>query len=96
MGVLHSAQTDELFKAMLKLKSIDEYYRFFDDICTIKEVLDISQRLQIAKMLNENKSYQDISAEIGVSTATISRVNRCLMYGSGGYKLVLEKENGEE
>ncbi len=91
MGSIRSEETDELFRAILLLSDIEECYNFFEDICTIKEVLDISQRLQVAKKLKENKSYQEISKEIGASTATISKVNKCLMYGSGGYKCILEK-----
>ena len=68
--------------------------KFFEDICTVKELQDISQRLSVAKMLKEGKSYQIISKETGASTATISRVNRSLCYGSGGYKSVLEKTEG--
>ncbi len=97
MGSIRSEEMDELFKAILLLGDVEECYKFFEDVCTIKEVLDISQRLQVAKMLKENKSYQEISKEIGASTATISRVNKCLMYGSGGYELILEKlEKSEE
>ena len=97
MGSIRSAEMDELFKAILLLGDVEECYKFFEDVCTIKEVIDISQRLQVAKMLKENKSYQEISKEIGASTATISRVNKCLMYGSGGYELILDKlEKSEE
>lgn len=91
MASIRSKEMDELFKAILLLEDVEECYKFFSDICTIKEVLDISQRLQVAKTLKENKSYQEISKEIGASTATISRVNKCLMYGSGGYELILDK-----
>lgn len=82
---------DRLFSAILKLSSIDECYNFFDDLCTIKEVQDMAQRLEVAKMLNENISYIKISEKTGASTATISRVNKCLVYGSDGYKLALDK-----
>lgn len=81
---------DEFFEAILKLKTIDDCRAFFDDICTIKELQDLSQRLKVAGLLREKKSYIDISAETGASTATISRVSRCLNYGSGGYGLVLD------
>lgn len=80
---------DEFFEAILKLKTIDDCRAFFDDICTIKELQDLSQRLKVAGLLKEKKSYIDISSETGASTATISRVSRCLNYGSGGYSLVL-------
>ncbi len=82
---------DMLFSAILKLSSIEECYNFFEDLCTIKEVQDMAQRLEVAKMLNENISYIKISEKTGASTATISRVNKCLVYGSDGYKLALEK-----
>lgn len=89
--MIHSLETDNLFKAILKLENVDECYKFFEDICTVKELLDISQRLQVARMLKSGKSYQEVSKETGASTATISRVNKCLLYGSGGYSLILEK-----
>lgn len=82
---------DRLFDAILKLSTIEECYNFFEDLCTIKEVQDMAQRLEVAKMLNENISYIKISEKTGASTATISRVNKCLVYGSDGYKLALEK-----
>ena len=88
---LHTESLDKLFSAILKLESVDECYRFFEDVCTIKELQDISQRLEVAFLLNEGKNYQEISSKTGVSTATISRVNKCLNYGSGGYKAVIEK-----
>lgn len=88
---LHTESLDKLFSAILKLESVDECYNFFEDVCTIKELQDISQRLEVAFLLNEGKNYQEISAQTGVSTATISRVNKCLNYGSGGYKTVIEK-----
>lgn len=89
--MIHSKETDNLFKAILRLENVDECYKFFEDICTVKELLDISQRLQVAKMLKAGKSYQEVSKETGASTATISRVNKCLLYGSGGYSLILDK-----
>lgn len=86
---------DRLFNAILKLSTVDECYNFFDDLCTIKEVQDMAQRLEVAKMLNENISYIKISEKTGASTATISRVNKCLVYGSDGYKLALDKMEEE-
>ncbi|MBR2617316.1 MAG: DNA-binding transcriptional regulator, partial [Clostridia bacterium] len=65
-------------------------------VCTIKELMDITQRLQVASLLKEGKNYQEISKTTGASTATISRVNKCLLYGSGGYNLVLQKEGGNK
>ena len=74
---------------------MEECYQFFEDACTVREILDIAQRFEVAGMLADKKSYQVITKETGMSTATISRVNRCLNYGSGGYKMALErtKEN---
>ena len=87
----HSKTTDDLCKAILSLKTKEECYAFLDDVCTIREVLDISQRLSVAKMLAEGISYAVISKETGASTATISRVSKCYEYGSGGYKTVIER-----
>ena len=80
---------DELFSAVLKLKDVVECRKFFEDVCTIKELQDMTQRLEVAKLLKQGKNYQEVSKETGASTATISRVNKCLNYGSGGYELVL-------
>ena len=66
-------------------------YNFFEDVCTVKELQDISQRLRVAQMLDEGKSYQEVSRETGASTATISRVNKCLVYGNGGYNTVMKR-----
>ena len=82
---------DMLFKAILELENIDECYKFFEDIATITELKAISQRIQVAKMLREKRVYTEIAEATGASTATISRVNRCLNYGSDGYKRVLER-----
>lgn len=84
---------DQLFSAVLKLDGIEECRKFFEDVCTIKELEDITQRLQVASYLKKGKNYQEISALTGASTATISRVNKCLNYGSGGYNVVLNKED---
>ena len=91
MDKLHTQQVDELFEAILSLRSTDECYRFFEDVCTVKEILDIAQRLKTAKMLSEGANYQEINKETGCSTATISRVRRCLEYGAGGYRTVLAR-----
>ncbi len=90
---LASEEMDFLCEAVLSLKTKEECYRFFDDICTINEIKALEQRLQVAKMLRNKKTYLDIAATTGASTATISRVNRCLNYGSEGYKVVLDKLN---
>lgn len=93
---IKSKQADELFEAILKLETIEECYRFFEDICTIKEVQAIAQRLEVAKLLKANRTYNDIEAVTGASTATISRINRALNYGVDGYNLVLERLDSEK
>ena len=87
---------DNLFRAILSLENIDECRRFFEDLCTVSELQSISQRFEVAVMLENNNIYTDIAAKTGASTATISRVNRCLNYGSDGYKLVLERLKKDE
>lgn len=84
---------DNLFSAILKLESIEEARLFFEDVCTIKELDAISQRLEVATMLKAGRNYQEVSRVTGASTATISRVNKCLIYGAGGYDLVIDSEN---
>ena len=91
MKPLHNPDVDALFDAILSLKDRDECYAFFEDACTIKEILDISQRLKAAGMLSSGANYADISRETGMSTATISRVSKCLEYGTGGYRTVLAR-----
>ncbi len=83
--------SDQLFKAILLLENEDECYRFFEDICTINEIKSIAQRLEVAKMLKEGATYEEIAKLTGASTATISRVKRCLNYGADGYQLVLQR-----
>ena len=92
MKPLHNPDVDALFDAILSLKDRDECYAFFEDACTVKEILDIAQRLKAAGMLASGACYADISRETGMSTATISRVSKCLEYGAGGYKTVLERQ----
>ena len=82
---------DKLFEAILTLKNVEECYAFFEDVCTVNEIKALAQRLEVAKMLEEKMTYQEIQQETHASTATISRVNRCLSYGSGGYKLILQR-----
>lgn len=98
MKNLHTEAVDRLFQAILNLKDLNECYSFFEDICTIKEIQDISQRLEVAELLSQNISYLEISKKTGASTATISRVNKCLIYGNDGYKTALErlKEKGDK
>lgn len=82
-----------LFRGILSLNSVEECKAFFDDICTITELIDMSNRLTAAKMLSDDKTYSEVIEKTGLSTATISRVNRCLKYGSDGYLLVLDNLN---
>ena len=91
MSKIQKPEIDRLFSAITKFESVEECSNFFEDICTIKEIQDMSQRLEVARMLNKNMSYAEISKETGASTATISRVNKCLIYGSDGYKTALDK-----
>ncbi len=88
---LKDDMNDQLFEAVLKLETIEECYAFFEDICTINEIKSIAQRWAVAKMLEEKRTYIEIQQLTGASTATISRVNRCLSYGTDGYKLILER-----
>ena len=82
---------DDLFKAILALETEEDCYRFFEDLLTIKELQSMAQRWQVAKMLDEKKTYGEIEAQTKASAATISRVNKCLQYGAGGYAAVLKK-----
>ncbi len=84
-------KTDELFDAILTLSSREDCYLFFEDLCTIPEVREMSRRFHAAKLLSENKVYTDIVSQTGLSSATISRVNRALLYGSGGYAEVIRR-----
>jgi TrpR-related protein YerC/YecD len=93
---LESKDMDFLCDAVLSLKNREEVYRFFEDICTINEIKDLEQRLQVAKMLKQKRTYLDIASTTGASTATISRVNRSLNYGSDGYNLVFERIDWKE
>ncbi len=89
-------KTENFYKAVLCLESNEECATFFEDIFTVKELQDISQRIEVAIMLDQGKSYNEICEKTGASTATISRVNRCLLYGSGGYRNVLDKIASKE
>ena len=93
---IRRTEVDHLFEAKLTLKDKEECYTFFEDVCTINELLSISQRYEVAKLLREGQTYLDISNATGASTATISRVNRSLNYGNDGYDLVLERVNEQE
>ncbi len=96
MATWHTQQTDDLFRAILTLNTVEECYAFFEDACTIKEITEIAQRLQVAKLLSAGTSYAAVTKEVGVSTATISRVNKCLEYGNGGYQMVMERTKEEK
>jgi len=89
---MKSEETDHLFEAILSLKDVEECYRFFDDLCTFNEILSMSQRFEAAEKLYQGNTFSNISSEIGVSSATLTRVNRCLKYGSGGYKTILDRK----
>ena len=82
---------DFLFQAILTLETVEDCYNFFEDLCTVSELQEMSRRMQAARMLRANAVYADIAAQTGLSTATISRVNRCLKYGDGGYVTVLDR-----
>ena len=86
----------QFYKAVLTLESEEDCRRFFDDVATIKELLDLSARLEVARMLDSGAVFSEISRETGASSATISRVNKCLSYGEGGYKTVLERLKTDE
>ncbi|MCF8566164.1 YerC/YecD family TrpR-related protein [Alicyclobacillus tolerans] len=88
---LRDRSLDQLFEAILSLETPDECYRFFDDLCTVGEIKSLAQRLQVARMLKGGQTYHQIEVETGASTATISRVKRCLNYGSDGYSMVLAR-----
>ena len=90
-GKIHTEAVDILFDAILSLRDREECYRFFEDLATINEIMSLSQRFEVAAMLRDKHTYQDIAEKTGASTATISRVNRALNYGSSGYELVLER-----
>lgn len=87
--------TDQLVQAVLLLENEEECYQFFEDICTIGEIKSMAQRLEVARMLTRGHTYDDIVARTGASTATISRVKRCLYYGADGYKTILARLEDE-
>ena len=96
MDSLRTPETDRLFEAILRLRSLDDCYELFEDLCTIRELRDLSQRFAVAEMLRRGMSYQEISQATGASTATICRVNKCLLYGTGGYRRALLEEETDE
>ena len=91
MKSIHTEAADRLFDAILTLETKEECYAFFEDLCTVKEIEDMTSRFTTALMLDEGKNYNTISEATGVSTATISRVSKCLQYGPGGYRQILDK-----
>lgn len=93
---IRTEAVDKLFDAILSLKDKEECYRFFEDVCTINELLSLSQRFEVAKMLTDKRTYLDISEKTGASTATISRVNRSLNYGNDGYEMVFARMKEKE
>ena len=97
MAPFDTPSIHRLFTAILQLQSEEECRNFFEDICTIKEVQDMAQRLDAAILLDEGAGYQAISEQVGISTATISRVSRCLNYGAGGYRMAIDRiKEGDE
>ncbi len=88
--------SDQLFEAILQLRSIEECYEFFEDLCTINELRDMSQRLEVARMLRNGEKYDKIESATGASTATISRVKRCLKFGADGYMKMLDRIEPKE
>lgn len=92
---VQNKEIDELFEAILKLQTVEECYRFFDDLCTINEIEAFGQRLKVAKMLFEKKTYQAIEQETGISAATISKISKSFTLGPGGYQLVIDRLKNE-
>ena len=93
---IHTEAVDHLFEAVLCLENKEECYTFFEDVCTINELLSLSQRFEVARMLRQKKTYLEISEKTGASTATISRVNRSLTYGNDGYDMVFKRIGEKE
>lgn len=95
MNNVHSESIDRLYKTILNLETIEDCYKYFEDLCTVKEIQDMAQRLETAILLDKGENYQSISDSVGISTATIGRVSKCLKYGSGGYRAAIDKLNRE-
>ena len=95
MGKIRHPGETQFYEAVLSLKTVEECQLFFEDISTIKELQALTQRLQVAKQLSEGGNYQEVCRDTGVSSATICRVNKCLNYGDGGYKTVLDRLGGK-
>ena len=94
--LLKKPRSDKLYQAILSLKTVDECKQFFEDLCSISEIMAMEQRYQVASCLHKGMIYNDILAETGASSATISRVNRSLQYGKGGYDIVFERTGDQE
>ncbi|MGF6907184.1 YerC/YecD family TrpR-related protein [Fusobacterium sp. PH5-44] len=93
MNNIKNSRNDELFKAILSLKTVEECYDFFQDLCTYKEIEAMSTRLEAAKLLSEGHTYEEILKKIDISSATLSRVSKCIKYGPGGYESVINRMN---
>ena len=90
MDKVRNKSVDNLMRVIAKMASADDCYDFFSDLCTIKELQDMAQRFEMALLLKDGANYQNVAAQVGASSATISRVNRCLVYGNGGYEKAIE------
>ena len=91
MHHLHNKSMDQLLQAICRLETIEDCYAFFEDLCTIKEMQDMAQRFDTAILLDQGVSYQKITQQVGISTATIGRVSKCLNYGTGGYRAAIDR-----
>ena len=96
MSPYHNPAMKRLYEAILSLQNEDECARFFEDLCTIRELMDMAQRLEAAALLDQKMSYQAIAQQVKISTATIGRVSKCLNYGAGGYRLALNRRKEKE
>ena len=96
MSNFNSKSIDVLFRSILNLETVEECYSYFEDLCTVKELQDMAQRFETAIMLDNGENYQTIAEKVGISTATIGRVSKCLKYGSGGYRSAIDKLAAEE
>lgn len=96
MLIKNKKAVERLFDAVLTLETKEECYSFFEDVCTIQEIETLAQRLEVAENLTAGKSYQEVNKITGASTATISRVGKCINYGGGGYKRVIDRLNGDK
>lgn len=95
MDKLRNQSVENLVQVIAKMDKADDVYNFFADLCTIKELQDMAQRFEMARLLNDGENYQSVAGKVGASSATISRVNRCLMYGNGGYEKAIALYKGE-